>query len=145
VTVDTVDVRATNRRVIEQFRAGGEVEGMHRERLLLLTTTGRRTGEPRTVPMMYHRDGDRLLVVASNIGAPKHPDWYLNLEADSRVTVEVDGRKFTAEALPLLGADYVRTWTELEEQYPFLADHRAKAREVKRVIPIVELSEEDLD
>jgi deazaflavin-dependent oxidoreductase (nitroreductase family) len=145
VTVDTVDVQATNRRVIEQFRAGGEVEGMHRERLLLLTTTGRRTGEPRTVPMMYHRDGDRLLVVASNIGAPKHPDWYLNLEADSRVTVEVDGRRFAAEALPLLGADYVRTWTELEAQYPFLADHRAKAREVKRVIPIVELSEEDLD
>jgi deazaflavin-dependent oxidoreductase (nitroreductase family) len=145
VTVDTADVQATNRRVIEQFRAGGEVEGMHRERLLLLTTTGRRTGEPRTVPMMYHRDGDRLLVVASNIGAPKHPDWYLNLEADSRVTVEVDGREFTAEALPLLGADYVRTWGELEERYPFLADHRAKAREGKRVIPIVELSEEDLD
>ncbi|MEV6628082.1 nitroreductase/quinone reductase family protein [Amycolatopsis sp. NPDC051106] len=145
MTVDTVDVQATNRRVIEQFRAGGEVEGMHRERLLLLTTTGRRTGEPRTVPMMYHRDGDRLLVVASNIGAPKHPDWYLNLEADSRVTAEVDGREFAAEALPLLGADYVRTWAELEAQYPFLADHRAKAREVKRVIPIVELSEEDLD
>jgi deazaflavin-dependent oxidoreductase (nitroreductase family) len=138
-----VDIRETNRRVIEQFRSGGEVEGMHRERLVLLTTTGRRTGEPRTVPMMYHRDGARLLVVASNIGAPRHPDWYLNLADDPRVTVEVDGRKFTAEALPLLGADYVRTWTELETQYPFLADHQAKAREAKRVIPIVELSEED--
>jgi deazaflavin-dependent oxidoreductase (nitroreductase family) len=143
VTVDTVDVRETNRRVIRQFRAGGEVDGMHRERLVLLTTTGRRTGEPRTVPMMYHRDGARLLVVASNIGAPRHPDWYLNLADDSRVTVEVDGRKFRAEALPLLGADYVRTWTELETHYPFLADHLAKAREAKRVIPIVELSEED--
>jgi deazaflavin-dependent oxidoreductase (nitroreductase family) len=140
-----MDVRETNRRVIEQFRAGGEVEGMHRERLVLLTTTGRRTGEPRTVPMMYHRDGDRILVVASNIGAPRHPDWYLNLADDPRVTVEVDDRKFDAEALPLLGADYVRTWTELEKHYPFLADHQAKARQAKRVIPIVELSEEDLD
>ncbi|MGW4057909.1 nitroreductase/quinone reductase family protein [Amycolatopsis sp. NPDC004747] len=138
-----VDVRETNRRVIEQFRAGGEVEGMHRERLALLTTTGRSSGEPYTVPMMVHRDGARWLVVASNIGAPRHPDWYLNLEADPRVHVEVDGRSFDAEALPLLGADYVRTWTELEEQYPFLADHQAKARQAKRVIPIVELSEED--
>jgi deazaflavin-dependent oxidoreductase (nitroreductase family) len=139
----TVDVQATNRRVIEQFRAGGEVDGMHRERLVLLTTTGRRTGEPRTVPMMAHRDGDRLLVVASNVGAPRHPDWYLNLVDDPRVTVEADGRTFTAEALPLLGADYVRTWTELEKHYPFLADHRAKAKQANRVIPIVELSEED--
>ena len=138
-----VDIAETNRRVIDQFRAGGEVEGMHRERLLLLTTTGRRSGEPRTVPMMVHRDGSRWLVVASNIGAPRHPDWYLNLEADSRVRVEVDGRSFDAEALPLLGADYVRTWTELEEEYPFLADHLAKARQARRVIPIVELSEED--
>jgi deazaflavin-dependent oxidoreductase (nitroreductase family) len=138
-----MDVRETNRRVIEQFRAGGEVDGMHRERLVLLTTTGRSTGEPRTVPMMVHRDGSRLLVVASNVGAPRHPDWYLNLAADPRVTVEVDDRKFDAEALPLLGADYVRTWTELERHYPFLVDHQAKARQAKRVIPIVELSEED--
>lgn len=139
----TMDIQETNRRVIRQFRAGGEVDGMHRERLALLTTTGRRTGEPSTVPMMVHRDGDRLLVVASNVGAARHPDWYLNLVADSRVTVEVDDRKFDAEALPLLGADYVRTWTELEREYPFLADHRAKAKQAKRVIPIVELSEED--
>ncbi|MCR6488028.1 nitroreductase family deazaflavin-dependent oxidoreductase [Amycolatopsis sp. OK19-0408] len=139
----TADVRETNRRVIRQFRAGGEVDGMHRERLVLLTTTGRTTGEPRTVPMMYHRDGTRLLVVASNIGAPRHPDWYLNLIADPRVTVEVDGATFEAEALPLLGADYVRMWTELETRYPFFADHQAKARQAKRVIPIVELSEED--
>jgi deazaflavin-dependent oxidoreductase (nitroreductase family) len=138
-----MDVRETNRRVIEQFRAGGEVDGMHRERLVLLTTTGRRTGEPRTVPMMFHRDGSRILVVASNVGAPRHPDWYLNLAADPRVRVEVDDREFDAEALPLLGADYVRTWTELERHYPFLADHQAKARQAKRVIPIVELSEED--
>jgi hypothetical protein len=71
-----MDVCEVNKRVVEQFRAGGEIEGMHRERLLLLTTTGRRSGQPRTTPMMFHRDGDRVLVVASNIGAPRHPDWY---------------------------------------------------------------------
>ncbi|RSD11514.1 nitroreductase/quinone reductase family protein [Amycolatopsis eburnea] len=138
-----MDVQETNRRVIRQFRAGGEVDGMHRERLVLLTTTGRRTGEPRTVPMMVHHDGDRLLVVASNVGAPKHPDWYLNLVDDPRVKVEADGREFEGEALPLLGADYVRAWAELERHYPFLAEHREKARQARRVIPIVELSEED--
>ena len=84
-----MDVREVNKRVVEQFRAGGPIEGMHRERLLLLTTTGRRTGEHRTTPMMFHRDGDRVLVIASNIGAPRHPDWYLNLVANPEVTVEV--------------------------------------------------------
>ncbi len=77
-----MDVREINRRVVEQFRAGGPIEGMHRERLVLLTTTGRRSGEPRTTPLMFDRDGDDVLVIASNVGAPRHPDWYLNLEAD---------------------------------------------------------------
>jgi hypothetical protein len=69
-----MDVQAINKRVIEQFRAGGEIEGMNRDRLLLLTTTGLRTGLRRTTPMMFHADGERLLVMASNIGADKHPD-----------------------------------------------------------------------
>ena len=67
--------------MIGQFRAGGEIEGMHRDRLLLLTITGTRSGQRRTTPMMFHRDAGRLLVIASNVGAPRHPDWYLNLAA----------------------------------------------------------------
>ena len=55
-----MDVRQINRKVIEQFRAGGPVDGMHRDRLLLLTTTGRKSGQPRTTPMMFDRDGDDL-------------------------------------------------------------------------------------
>ena len=98
-----MDVREVNKRVVEQFRAGGEIDGMHRERLLLLTTTGRRTGEPRTTPMMFHRDGDRVLVIASNIGAPRHPDWYLNLVAHPEVTVEVGDESGTAR--PARGAN----------------------------------------
>jgi deazaflavin-dependent oxidoreductase (nitroreductase family) len=84
-----MDIKETNRRVIEQFRAGGDIDGMQRDRLLLLTTLGARTGHRRTTPMMFHRDGERLLVIASNAGASKHPDWYLNLVANPRVTVEV--------------------------------------------------------
>lgn len=71
-----MDIKETNRRVIAQFRAGGDIDGMHRERLLLLTTTGSRSGRPHTAPMMFHRDGDQVLVITSNAGAPEHPDWY---------------------------------------------------------------------
>lgn len=132
-----MDVREVNRRVVEQFRAGGPVEGMHRERLLLLTTTGARTGEPRTAPMMFHREGDRLLVVASAMGAPAHPAWYTNLRADPRVHVEVGDEEFDAVATPLVGADRAQVWDRLVELYPFFADHAAAT---SREIPVVELA-----
>lgn len=137
--VTGMDVRAVNERVIAQLRAGGPVEGMHRERLVLLTTTGRRTGRPRTTPMMFHRDGDRLLVVASNIGAPRHPDWYLNLVADPHVTVEVGdepGGARPAVARPLEGAERERVWEMLKATYPFFAEHEARTT---RTIPVVAL------
>ena len=68
-----MDIRERNRTVIEQFRSKKEIDGMHRERLLLLTTTGTRSGKPHTTPVMFHRDGDRLLVFAAYAGAPKNP------------------------------------------------------------------------
>jgi F420H(2)-dependent quinone reductase len=68
-----VDARQINQQVIAQFPAGAEIEGMHRDRLVLLTTVGARTGQPHTTPVMFHRDGDRLLVIASNAGAPAAP------------------------------------------------------------------------
>src|SRR6185437_51741 len=109
-----MDIREINRRVIDQFRAGGPVEGMQRDRLVLLTTKGRRSGEPRTTPMMFHRDGDRVLVIASNVGAAAHPDWYRNLAADPHVRAEI------------------------KELYPFFADHEVKA--APRAIPVVALT-----
>ena len=118
-----MDVREVNRQVIEQFRAGGEIEGMHRERLVLLTTVGVRTGQLRTTPMMFHPDGDRLLVVASNVGAPRHPDWYHNLVANPRVTVEVGNETYEAVATPLEGEERDRLWAMLKQTYPFFADH----------------------
>ncbi|HST49015.1 nitroreductase family deazaflavin-dependent oxidoreductase [Jatrophihabitans sp.] len=136
-----MDVKEINRRVIEQFRAGGPIEGMHRERLLLLTTTGARTGQQRTTPMMFHPDGDRLLVIASNIGAPKHPDWYVNLAANPRVGVEVDSEagseRFDATASTASGAERDRLWSMLKELYPFFAEHE---RQTDREIPVVILT-----
>jgi deazaflavin-dependent oxidoreductase (nitroreductase family) len=129
-----VDVQAVNKRVIEQFRAGGEVEGMHRERLLLLTTTGARTQRAHTTPMMFHRAGDRVLVIASNAGAPSHPDWYRNLVAQPDVTVEIGDESYPATATPLTGAERERAWAEIKAAYPFFADHETKAG---REIPIV--------
>lgn len=125
-----------NAQVIEQFRAGGPVKGMTRERLLLLTTVGRRTGLPRTTPMMFHRYRGRLLVMASNAGAAKRPDWYLNLVAHPRVTVETSDATYDAEAKTLTGGDRAAAWGDLVRSYPFFADHQETAG---RVIPLVEL------
>jgi deazaflavin-dependent oxidoreductase (nitroreductase family) len=132
-----MDVRETNRRVIAQFRAGGPIEGMRREGLVLLTTTGRRSGEARTTPMMFQRDGDRVLVIASNIGAPQHPDWYLNLVADPHVTVEIGDETYPAIATPTEGADRERVWAMIKELYPFFADHE---KATTRAIPVVALT-----
>jgi deazaflavin-dependent oxidoreductase (nitroreductase family) len=132
-----VDIKQINARVIEQFRAGGPVEGMNRDGLVLLTTTGARTGLTRTTPMMFHRDDDRLLVIASNIGAPRHPDWYLNLAAHPQVVVEVGPERFDAIATPLAGDERERVWTMLKEKYPFFAEHETKT---SREIPVVALT-----
>jgi deazaflavin-dependent oxidoreductase (nitroreductase family) len=132
-----MDLRETNARVVEQFRAGGPVEGMHRERLLLLTTTGARSGRPRTTPMMFHREGERLLVVASAMGAPAHPHWYTNLVAEPRVRVEVGHEDYDAVATPLSGTDREDVWSRLVTLYPFFGEHAAAT---SRTIPVVELT-----
>jgi deazaflavin-dependent oxidoreductase (nitroreductase family) len=132
-----MDMKQVNARVIDQFRGGGPIEGMNRDRLLLLTTTGAKSGTARTTPMMFHRDGDRLLVIASNVGARTHPDWYLNLVADPDVVVEVGDERFEATAVPLTGGERDRLWSMLKENYPFFAEHEAKT---SREIPVVALT-----
>jgi deazaflavin-dependent oxidoreductase (nitroreductase family) len=129
-----MDSKEANRRVIEQFRAGGEIDGMHRERLILLTTVGARTGRRHTTPMMFHGDGDRLLVMASNAGAPKYPDWYRNVTADPHVVVEIGDERYDALATPTTGGEYERLWSTIKEKYPFFADHEVKAG---RPIPVI--------
>ncbi len=131
-----MDPLEINAAVVEAFRAGRDPDGMHRDRLLLLTTTGRRTGRKRTTPMMFHRDGDRLMVIASNAGAARDPQWLLNLTADPEVVVEVGDERFPAVARPLDGADYDEAWMAITALYPFFGDHQAA---VQRRIPVIEL------
>jgi deazaflavin-dependent oxidoreductase (nitroreductase family) len=132
-----MDIQAINRRVIAQFRAGGEIEGMHRERLLLLTTKGAKTGIDRTTPMMFHQDGDQVLVMASNAGATKAPDWYANLRANPSVTVERGSETYPATATVLTGDERARLWAEITAANPFFLDHEKKAN---REIPVVALT-----
>jgi deazaflavin-dependent oxidoreductase (nitroreductase family) len=132
-----MDMKQINAGVIAKFRAGGPIEGMNRDGLLLLTTTGAKSGQSRTTPMMFHRDGDRLLVIASNIGAAKHPDWYVNLVANPHVAVEVGAERFEATAVPLTDDERERLWTMLKQSYPFFADHEAKT---SREIPVVAIT-----
>ena len=127
-----------NQRLIREFRADRSNNGdaFKGRPLLLLTTTGARSGQPRTTPMMYVRDGDRLLVIASNAGAPKHPDWYYNLLAHPQVAVEVGREIFDATASVAEGTERQQLWDRIVEQYPFFADHQAK---ITRQIPVVAL------
>jgi deazaflavin-dependent oxidoreductase (nitroreductase family) len=128
------DMLAHNRQVIADFRANGGVEpGRH---LLLLTTTGARTGQARTSPMMYVPEGDRLLVIASNAGARHHPNWYHNLVARPEVTVEVTGDTYQARARVTEGEERDRLWAEITGRFAFFLDHQTK---IERTIPIVSL------
>ena len=90
------DQQAYNRKLIEEFRASREIDAtpMNGRPLLLLTTIGAKSGEQRTTPMMTFPDGDQFIVIASNMGAAAHPDWYRNLVAHSEVTVEVGKETF---------------------------------------------------
>lgn len=128
------DIREHNRALIEEFRSNGRQLGDRP--MLLLTTVGRRTGERHTAPMMYVRVGDRLLVIASNAGAPRHPDWYLNLVAEPSVIVEVAGEEYQATAVVPSAPERDQLFAEVVAQYPFFADHQAG---ITRRIPVVSL------
>ncbi|MEO8288101.1 MAG: nitroreductase family deazaflavin-dependent oxidoreductase [Chloroflexota bacterium] len=133
-----LDQNDYNKRLIHEFRAergksGGTMTGRP---LLLLTTTGAKSGQTHTTPMMFIADGNRLLVIASNAGAEKAPDWYHNLLAHPEVTVEVGAETYDATAVVLEGEERDKLWAMVTEQYPFFAEHQEK---VTRRIPVVAL------
>lgn len=107
--------------------------------VLLLTTTGRKSGQPRTWPLGYLRDGERLIIVASASGEPKHPAWYLNLRADPRVTVQLGGEEVVMYAKTATGAERVQLWDQLIVVFPAFAEYQQKTA---REIPVVILSKE---
>lgn len=132
------DVQDWNAKIIEEFRAnegrvGGQFEGAP---VLLLHTTGARTGAERVNPMMYlDLDGHRY-VFASKAGADTDPDWFRNLVAHSDVTVELGADTYAAKATPLSGEARAQVYAEQARRYPGFGEYQAKTT---RAIPVVEL------
>jgi deazaflavin-dependent oxidoreductase (nitroreductase family) len=147
-----VNVNDWNAQMIEQFRTnrgklGGQFEGAP---MVLLTTTGAKSGQARVNPMMYLAEAglpgseseessgvrDRIYVFASKAGAPTNPDWYHNLVANPHVTVERGAEKYEAVATPITGAERDRIYAIQAERYPGFAEYQEKTT---RTIPVVSL------
>ncbi|MEW1647198.1 nitroreductase/quinone reductase family protein [Streptomyces sp. NPDC091219] len=127
-----------NQPIIDEFRANkGRMSGYFEgARLLLLTTTGARTGNPHTTPVGYLPDGDRVLVIASAGGSDRHPDWFRNLVAHPHVTVESGVFTYDAEAVVLTGEERDEVFARAVEADPGWAAYQEKT---ERVIPVVAL------
>jgi deazaflavin-dependent oxidoreductase (nitroreductase family) len=124
-------------RVVTEFRArGGKVGGYHATmQLLLLTTTGARTGQRRAVPLTYLPDGDRYIVTAGNAGSDRHPAWYHNVAANPDVTIEVGSMAFEAVAVTAEGTEHQALCERFAAVYPQLVAYQAQtARQIPLVI-----------
>jgi deazaflavin-dependent oxidoreductase (nitroreductase family) len=127
-----------NEKIIEEFRANhGKVGGPFADsRLILLTTTGAKTGTRHTTPLSYLPDGERILVIASAAGTPRHPAWYHNLVANPLVTVEDGSFSYDAQATVLDCAERDRLFARAAEAEPEWAEYQAR---VGRTIPVIAL------
>ena len=94
--------------------------------ILLLTTQGRNSGEPRTTPLIHRADGDRWIVVASKGGAPAHPSWYANLQADPDATIEVRDETVPVHASTAEGEERDRLWALMTEVWPAYDDYQPR-------------------
>src|SRR5436190_2263010 len=124
---------------VRRYReTSGEVGHIWKEgsTILLLTTTGRKSGEPRTTPLIYAQDGDRYVIVASKGGAPEHPGWYRNLEKSPDVELQVGDELFPAHARTASGDERERLWRKANEVWPHYDEY---ARKTDREIPVVVL------
>ncbi len=132
------NVNNWNRQVIEEFRSNkGKVGGMFEGApLLLLTTTGAKSGQQRISPLVYLPDGEHVFIFASKGGAPTNPDWYHNLVAHPQVTVEVGTEQFEATAVIVEGEVRDQIYAKQEQHMSNFADY---ARKTTRKIPVVEL------
>jgi deazaflavin-dependent oxidoreductase (nitroreductase family) len=135
----TTSIRDFNKGLIEDLRAnagkasGGPFAGRD---VLILTTKGAKTGEPRETPLVFSRDGAHLVIIASKGGSPSHPAWYHNLRANPIVTVEAMGEKFAARAHIAEGGEYERLYGQHAEINPAFHQYRART---SRKIPVVVL------
>ena len=116
-------------------RTGGRIGGrVGSTPVLLLTTTGRKSGLPHTVPIGYFDRGEERFVVASNAGAPRDPAWYLNLVAHPEVRVEAGRDAYTAIATPATGEERMELWNYLMETAPSYRRYQRAAREIPLVL-----------
>jgi deazaflavin-dependent oxidoreductase (nitroreductase family) len=121
-----------NNQLIEKYRADSGAMPT----LLLLHTTGARSGQTRVNPLAFTRDGERYVIIASKGGYPSNPDWYHNLVANPAVTVEVDGKQFLARAIVTDGDERDRLFNAQAAQMPNFADYQTKTT---RKIPVIVL------
>lgn len=127
-----------NDKVIAEFRAnegkvGGPFEGAP---LLLLETTGAKSGQQRISPLVYLADGDRLVIFGSNAGRPRHSAWYHNILANPSVTIEIGADKYDAIASVVTGEEREELWKKQVAAAPYFADYQAKT---DREIPVIVL------
>jgi len=126
-----------NQRIIEEFRANdGVVEGRGKT-VLLLHTTGAKTGKERVNPVAHTRDGDKYVIIASKGGAPDNPDWYYNIVANPKVSVEVGTEKFEAKAIVQSEPERTRLFNKMVAVMPGFAEYQKKT---SRTIPVIVLT-----
>lgn len=137
--MDTQRTLEFNARNIAEFRSsGGKLGGpFDQAPVLLLTTIGAKTGQPRTSPMMYLPEGDRIIVFASNEGKDTNPNWYHNLQSNPSAMVELGTDRFDVTATEITGAEHDRLYGIQAERYPGFATYRERTQ---RVIPVIELT-----
>lgn len=123
-----------NEPVIALFRETGGLVG-RRYPVILLTTTGARSGHPHTTPLNFSRDGERLVVIASKGGSATHPDWYRNLVANPEVTIEDAGETFRARAIVTSEPERTRLFDGQARLMPFFNGYRTRVK--SREIPVV--------
>jgi len=131
------DPAAWTRNLIADMRAhGGRAASgpMAGKPLIVLTSIGAKTGEPRTAIVTYHKDGDRWAIAASKGGDPKHPQWFHNLEAHPDVTIEVDNKHVPVHAVVTSGNERDRLWNDHVAQLPEFGEYPKKT---DRVIPMI--------
>jgi deazaflavin-dependent oxidoreductase (nitroreductase family) len=116
-------------------RSGGRIGGtMRGAPVLLLTSTGRRSGQPWTNPLIYQPDGDRFVIIASNAGGPRHPAWWLNLRSNPEATIQVGVESIPVTASRVSGAERDRLWALMLKAYAGYANYQ---RKTTRKIPVV--------
>jgi deazaflavin-dependent oxidoreductase (nitroreductase family) len=131
------DPQAFTKALIADMRANGgraATGPMAGKPLMILTTTGAKTGQPRTAIVTYHKDGDRYVVAASKSGAPKNPAWYHNLVAHPEATVEVDNQPLKVRATESSGPERDRLWNDHVALLPEFGEYPKKT---DRIIPML--------